>query len=236
MLDYSLVENLLTPAPDDYMAQTANVRSYTNDEIADRILKTGAGLTKSDILSVLQAQNEVICDIIAEGDAVNTPLFNAQPSISGVFDGAGDSFDSSRHQIKINLSAGTALRQSIGKVRTKKITVADVVPIINEVKDMVTGSVNEQLKRNSVVQITGGRLKFFPEDAENGVFLVNYHTGVFTKLDVVIENKPARIMAMIPQSQATGTYFIEIRTTFTTGTRPSKSLKTGRFYKTITIL
>ena len=115
MLDYTLIENLLTPVPDDYMAQTTNVRSYTNDEIADRILKTGAGLTKSDILSVLQAQNEVICDIIAEGDAVNTPLFNTQPSISGVFTSASDSFDPSRHRVKINLSAGKALREALPK-------------------------------------------------------------------------------------------------------------------------
>lgn len=31
MLKYSLRENLLTPAPDDYMAQAADVRSYTLD-------------------------------------------------------------------------------------------------------------------------------------------------------------------------------------------------------------
>jgi len=105
MLDYSLVENLLTATPDDCMAQTTNVRSYTDNEISDLILSSGAGLTKSDILSVLQAEKEVVCRIIADGGAVNTPLFNAQPSIMGVFNGAGDTFDPSRHKVKINLSA-----------------------------------------------------------------------------------------------------------------------------------
>ena len=236
MLDYTLIENLLTPAPDDYMAQTANVRSYTNDEIADRIMKTGAGLTRSDILSVLQAQNEVICDIIAEGDAVNTPLFNTQPSISGVFDSASDSFDSSRHRVKINLSAGKALRDAVTKVRTKKVQVADAAPIITEVKDMVTGSVNDQLTKNTVVQITGGRLKFLSEEADNGVFLVNADNAVFRRMEVVLENKPARLMVMIPQNMQVGTYYLEVRTTFSNSVKPTKTLKVSRFNKILTIV
>ena len=236
MLDYSLVENILTPVPDDYMAQTTGVRSYTDDEIADRIMKTGAGLTKSDILSVLQAQKEVICDIIAEGDAVNTPLFNTQPSISGVFTSASDSFDSSRHRVKINLSAGKALRDAVTKVRTKKVQVADVIPIINEVKDMISGSVNDQLTKGSVVQITGGRLKFLPEEEDNGIFLINADNGAGGRLDVVLENKPARLMAMIPQGVPAGNYYLEVRTTYSTNLNPSKTLKVSRFQRTLTVV
>ena len=235
MLDYTLIENLLTPAPDDYMAQTTNVRSYTNEEIADRIMKTGAGLTRSDILSVLQAQNEVICDIVAEGDAINTPLFNAQPSISGVFDSASDSFNPSRHQVKINLSAGKSLRDAISKVKTKKVQVAEVAPILNEVKDIVSGTVNDRLSKNSVVEITGARLKFLPEVATNGIFLV-MSNGTETKLTTVIDNKPARLMAMIPAAQATGVYSLEVRTTYSGNEKPSKTLKIGRFYKRLPLV
>jgi len=45
MLEYHLVENLLTTAADDYMAQVVNIRSYTNEEIADLMLKRGSLLT-----------------------------------------------------------------------------------------------------------------------------------------------------------------------------------------------
>ena len=41
MLKYSLRENLLTPAPDDYMAQVTDVRSYTLDEIIDLMMDRG---------------------------------------------------------------------------------------------------------------------------------------------------------------------------------------------------
>ncbi|GHV63067.1 hypothetical protein FACS1894195_5280 [Bacteroidia bacterium] len=48
MLDYNLVENLLTPTPDDAMAQVVNVRSYGEDEIATLMLKRGTLLTKGE--------------------------------------------------------------------------------------------------------------------------------------------------------------------------------------------
>ena len=47
MLKYCLRENLLTPAPDDYMAQAADVRSYTLDEIIDLMMEKGTTLTRA---------------------------------------------------------------------------------------------------------------------------------------------------------------------------------------------
>ena len=235
MLDYNLVENLLTAAQDDYMASTANVRSYTNEEIAELIMGSGAGLTKSDILSVLQAEKEVICKIIADGGAINTPLFNAQPSIAGVFDGVSDAFDPSRHKVKINLLAGTEIRKAIAKVKTKKVNVAEVAPIINEVKDIASGSVNEMLTKDSVVQITGARLKFLPEDPTNGIFFIHVETGKEFRLETIAENKPARLMAMLTSLHLNGEFYLEVRTTYSTNPKPSKTLKIGRFRKVLNI-
>lgn len=45
MLKYALRENLLTPAPDKYMAQTADVRSYTLDEIISLMMEKGSSVT-----------------------------------------------------------------------------------------------------------------------------------------------------------------------------------------------
>lgn len=39
MLKYALRENLLTPEPDDYMAQTVDARSYSGEEIVELMLK-----------------------------------------------------------------------------------------------------------------------------------------------------------------------------------------------------
>ena len=42
MLKYSLRENLLTPAPDDYMAQVTDTRSYSLEEIIDLMMDKGS--------------------------------------------------------------------------------------------------------------------------------------------------------------------------------------------------
>jgi hypothetical protein len=85
MLEYTLEENHLTDEAGDYRAQVINVTSYTSGELADRIMKIGAGLTRSDVASVLEAAKQVIADIIADGGAVHFELFNAFPSIQGIF-------------------------------------------------------------------------------------------------------------------------------------------------------
>ena len=91
MLNYSLLENLLTPAANAFMAQPVNVRSYGMAEIAKRILARNPGLGLSQLNAALEEFVGEVCIIIEDGGAINTPLFNTQPSIAGVFQGATDS-------------------------------------------------------------------------------------------------------------------------------------------------
>jgi hypothetical protein len=55
-------------------AKTVNVVSRNQAAVIDRILKTGAGLTRSDVLSVFEAQKQVVCDILAEGESITTDI------------------------------------------------------------------------------------------------------------------------------------------------------------------
>lgn len=112
MLKYSLRENLLTPEPDDCMAQAVDVRSYPQDEIIGLIMKRGTTLTKADVSAVLQVFSEVVCELTADGSAVNTPLFSTSFSVSGVFSGMADSFDRARHTVSVNVNAGPAFAGS----------------------------------------------------------------------------------------------------------------------------
>jgi hypothetical protein len=234
MLDYHLVENLMTAAQDDCMAQVVNVRSYTNEEIAELMLKRGTLLTKADILAVLEVYREVILDLIEEGSAINTPLFHVSPSISGVFDGAGDSYDETRHHTHANINPGVDVREAVKKIKTRKVQVADPIPYIVEVKDVVSGSVNDKLTPGGVMQLRGSRLKFVETNPLNGVFLL-LEIGGETNLPVIVENKPGRLIVMLPAYLAPGSYTLEVRTTFSHGNKESKQLKTGRFIKILTV-
>ncbi|UTC68125.1 MULTISPECIES: DNA-binding domain-containing protein [unclassified Treponema] len=233
MLKYSLRENLLTPAPDDYMAQAQDVRSYTLDEIIDLMMDKGTTLTRADIAATLQVYGEVCAALIADGSAVNTPLMNTSLSISGTFNGAADSFDKKRHTVHLNLSAGTLLKEAVGKIKCEKVEAADTNPYITEVTDIVSGKVNEVLTAGGVVQLVGSRLKFDPKDTAQGIFFVP-ETGEAVRAAVIAENKPARLMAIIPADLPAGSWYIEVRTKYANATKQLKTLKSGRFGKALT--
>ena len=234
MLKYCLRENLLTPAPDDYMAQAADVRSYTLDEIIDLMMEKGTTLTRADVAATLQVYGEVVSAIIKDGSAVNTPLMNTSMSISGVFDGANDSFDKKRHTVNLNITAGTLLRDVLPKIKCEKTEGTSTDPYITEVTDVVSGKVNEVLTKGGVVQLVGSRLKFDAKDAAQGIFFVP-ETGEAVRATVIAENKPARLMAIIPAGLKAGTYYIEVRTKIDMGGKKLKTLKTGRFAKPLTV-
>ena len=234
MLKYALRENLLTAAPDDFMAQVQDVRSYTLDEIIDAMMQKGSTLTRADVAAVLQIYGEVCASIIADGSALNTPLMNTSLSISGVFNGANDAFDKKRHTVNLNITAGTALKAALGKIKCEKTGTTSTDPYISEVKDIVSGAVNAELTKGGVVQVTGSRLKFDAKDTAQGIFFVP-ETGAPVRAAVIAENKPARLMAIIPADLAAGTYYIEVRTKYANATKQLKTLKVGRFAKPLTI-
>nr|WP_180485630.1 DNA-binding domain-containing protein [Treponema socranskii] len=234
MLKYALRENLLTPAPDNYMAQVADVRSYTLDEIINLMMEKGSSVTRADAAAVLQVYGEVCALLVANGAALNTPLMNASMSISGVFDGANDSFDRRRHAVNLNMTAGTLLRDALASVKCEKTQIASIDPYITEVKDVVSDTVNSALTKGGIVQITGSRLKFDAKDETQGIFFVP-ETGAPVRATVVAENKPARLTALIPQTLDAGIRYIEIRTKLLDNNKSLKTMKTGRFAKPLTV-
>ena len=230
MLKYALRENLLTPQPNDYMAQVTDSRSYNLEQIIDKMIERGSTLTKADITAAMQVYTETVCSLLEEGLQINTPLINTSMSISGVFEGATDSFDASRHTVNINITPGTKLKETLAKVKTQKVEAASTDPFVTEVKDIVSGVVNECLTAGGILQAAGSRLKFDNTDEAQGVFLVP-ETGNAVRCNIVAENKPARIMAMIPADITAGTYYLEIRSKLDSSGKATKNLKVGRFNK-----
>ncbi|MDR3329112.1 MAG: DUF4469 domain-containing protein [Prevotellaceae bacterium] len=234
MLDYTLVENLLTESPDDFTAHPVNVHTFTYSEIADGILKLNVGIGKPEVLSMLEAYEEVIAGIVAGGGAVSTRLFHAHPSVAGVFNTASDSYDPARHHLKINLTPGLALREALAKVKTKKVQVPEATPLLVEVRDVASGAVNDHLTLGGILQISGSRLKFTASDPANGVFLIPLRNPE-VRLTQVSDNKPARITALLPATLAAGEYYLEVRTTYMNNMKAAKTLKVGRFHKVLTV-
>jgi hypothetical protein len=218
-LNYGLSENKLTERPDDWSAITYPVASLDKEAVITRILSKGTTLTRTDVLAVLNALEEVVAEGSEQGYVFNLPLFNTSFSISGVFDSPLDSFDPSRHKLNINLTKGVRLREAEKRVKLEKTNIATPLPQIQEVKDSVSGTVNECLTARGVVEVRGYNLKIEGDDPSCGLWFVN-QDGTETKAEVIIENKPTRILAMIPDlSVGTGTFQVKVVSQFSGGGR-----------------
>ena len=230
-IKYGLRENLLTADPDDCMAQVVDARSYSQEDIAAEMIKRGSSLTAADIAAYQKLEAEVYADIIANGGNVNTPLINTSFSITGVFTNQTDSFDKSRHAIKLNVNAGSALREAASKATVQKVETASTDPYITGVTDKVTGD-SATIKAGSVMEVTGSRLKFDAADGEQGVFAITSADEI--RCATVIENKPARLLVLLPSDIAAGEFSVEVRTRRTADSKTVKTLKKGGYNKVLT--
>jgi len=232
MLQYSLTENLLTDDPNDYTALVQPLGTYDKEAIITEMLRRGTLLTRTDILAVLNGFEETVRDITHDGGTVNTPLFNTSFSISGVFDGALDTFDGNRHKLNVNLSKGMVMRDAESQVAIEKTGTVIPQPTILEVKDSVSGKVNEQLTPGGVVELMGVNIKIVGENADCGLWFVPA-SGDAVKANVIVQNKPSSLIAMIPNLSA-GSYTIKEVTQYS-GSNLLKSPKTSFFIKALTV-
>lgn len=232
MIKYALRENLLTAEPDDYMAQVTDSQVFTMDDIIDRMAKRGTTVTRTDLVAIMTLYKEECAAIIGEGGQLNTPLINTQASITGVFNGADDTFDKSRHVLKLNITAGTALKEAISNAKLTKVEGSNTDPYISSVKDKITGSASE-IKAGSVMELTGSRLKFDAGDIEQGVFVIAGDKSEI-RCASVVENKPARIIVLLDAGVPAGEFSLELRTKINSSSHKLKALKTGRFRKVLT--
>lgn len=234
MLKYALRKNSLSAEENDFVAQVTDSRSYSQNEIIDLMADKGSTVTRADMAAVLKLNEEVMCKIIADGGCINTPLFNSILSISGLFKNPYDSFDHNRNAIHIRFTPGVLLKEVLRKIKLEKVEASHTEPIITQITDVVSGSVNSFLTRGGVVRITGNRLKFDAADPEQGIFIVS-ETDATIRCDAVAENKPKSVVVMIPQEVEEGNCHIEIRLRNISNGRPSKHLRISRFEKPLVL-
>ncbi len=212
MINYILVENHLTSDPDDYMARVISSETADDKMLVDDILGSGSTVTHPDILAVLNAYYTSIIKRLLAGQRVVTPVANFGVSISGRFESQEDSFDSSRHIVQGNVSPGTDLRNGMrdhSQVAKGEGRITDPNPTTYE--DYSSESKNSVLTPDKPGQLTGHRLKVDAADPQQGVFFVAAD-GAETRATMLMRNKPADLMFMVPAGLASGDYEIEVRT------------------------
>ena len=237
MVKYYLTENLLTERPNDYTAVAVAMTSLDKEGLITEIMDKGSTLTRTDVVAVFNAMEEVIRKASLNGISINLSLFNTSFSISGVFEGTEDMFDENRHKFNINVTKGVLLREAEKNTKCEK-THAPAAPLqIREVKDTISGKVNECLTARGVVEVRGYNIKIEGEDPACGLWFVA-ENGATAKAEAFVENKPSKVFAIIPNlDAANGAYKVKIVTQSSGG--GGVLLKTARIFmfpKNLTII
>jgi len=99
----------------------------------------------------------------------------------------------------------------------------------------VSGKVNETLTAGGVIEVRGYNLRIEGDDPSCGLWLVG-DNGQEVKATVIIENKPSKIIAMIPALNIGGGFCnVKVVTQHTGGGTLLKTPKTFVYPKPLTV-
>lgn len=225
---YSLVDNKLTPDPNDYRAQVEHSRSVGLEEIAAAIARPGSTVTKAEILAFMKEFSQEVIRQLLLGNRVVLDLFIASLSLEGVFNGRDDAFDPARHNGRIKLTPNTRLRKAERDLVFEAVRATVSGPVIDQLRDFKTKTTNGTLTGGGTARLRGSLLKVDLADPQQGVFLVAAN-GTATRVDELHDNLPAEFLFTVPEGLAAGTYQLEVRTRYRSGSE----LKTAKMPVTL---
>lgn len=228
-ITYRLVDNRLTPDPDDRYAQVTSTRTVGVDEVADRIAGSGSTLTRVDAVSVLESLETVIESFLTEGAAVTLPFANFRVGIQGVFASDDAPFDPAQHVVLPRVQPGASLRRAFrAGVPVERVAPTRPAPAVLHYVDHNTGETDGPLTPGGMGELSGSRLAFDAAVTEEGVFFVAEADGAATRVEVVGQNTPRRLLVLVP-ALAAGDYHVEVRAAF------GSEVRTGRLDAVLTV-
>jgi hypothetical protein len=210
-LQFYLVPNQITDSDNDFRAVSKSTQNYTIEDVYDLMTRQGSTITKAEALAAFEEIVQGIISLVKEGNSVVTPLVNIGSRVAGVFNGDDDSFDKSRHSIRITVNPGSRLRKVSEMISVSKVASVERQPSPLHFIDSSSDSQDDIVTPTGGARITGSLLKHDPEDPEQGIFFVNSSDGSEVRVDSsLLRNKPGELIFINPELPA-GEYRLEIR-------------------------
>ena len=213
-IQYHLTNLYITGSSD----KSGNVDSrgkLDENDIINKMLKRGTGLTKQEILGVIDLYTDVVSDQVQTGFNVNTRLTNFRPSMKGVFSSATDPFDPERHFFRASITEGIDLKKKMRAATGERLTASTPKPTIIEYKDHGSSKKDKILTPGSIGEIKGDHLKFDQSKDAEGIFFINTKDSVTTRAQVLSLHTESRLMFLVPDVLTAGNYKLEVRSAYT---------------------
>jgi hypothetical protein len=161
MIEYVLEDNILTKKdPNDRYARVVNVRSFSEEEIAEEIADSNVGISKAEALAMAETRARIILKRIARGDSANLRLLNMHFSIPGVFK-EGEYPTEAAVRITPSKELDAAARKNSLRHVEPSVTLK-----VDYVEDVISGTTNEFITRGGNVKIFGHNLKIVEKQPE----------------------------------------------------------------------
>ena len=213
-IQYYLVENHLTPDPNDYNGVVQPLGTLSEEDIIREIIADGSvKLSAGDLHLALETFHRKVQSRVTDGFNVVTPHVQYRSVMTGTFRGKDDGFDASRHAIGTVAVAGKAWATAYKGGSLKKVEAPGRTPLIEVVSDYGSNTRDAHLTPGNVVRVLGQRLKIYDmADVQQGVFLVPDGGGAAVRVTEVFVNMPKELMFRVPPTLPAGSWSLEVRT------------------------
>jgi hypothetical protein len=215
-LEYFLIDNPITPDPNDRRAVPKITRFYTMEDVYDQMVSRGSTVTRGEGLSTIEEFILAITTLLKDGGAINTPLIRIAPTITGVFTSDDDAFDRSRHAVNLRITAGERLRGLSDDIPVEKVPASRNMPTLNHFEDTFSKTQDDIMTPGKTGKITGSNLKFTETEMDQGIFFIKTTDGSVTRVtENLARNKPGELIFAIPDTLTAGSYRVEVRALLT---------------------
>lgn len=221
MIKYALFLNKLTPEPLDCAARVVDVPAFGLDDIVKIATQEGKTMTEEEMYAAYSSIEKAMTDIISQGGSVQLSILSTSFTISGVFENDQEVFTEGKHQLNLKMQPGDGLVTAARKNHLKRVKAKEYAPEPTRLEDIASGTVNELLSPGNMACLKGTDLKFDPEQADEGLYVVS-DRGPAMKVEQLARNMPGELVFLVPAKMSKGSYWLEVRN------RSYQTLSTGR--------
>ena len=229
-IKYSLSENSLVTASKVYKATVHPVQNIQEDDIYERMSKSGSTLSKGEIQACMQLYHHTLEEYLKEGCYVNTRLGNYRPGIKGNFDSPSENFTPAKHRKHVSISANSGMEEAIQEAHVERVAADVVAPQPTELLDSKSNTLNSKLTPANMARLTGTRLQFNAADNAEGIFFIAAD-NTETRVTDILDSTNTRVSFLVPASLTSGSYQLEVRAAYT----QNNEIRTGVLPAVLTV-
>ena len=215
---YYLVDNTVTPAPDDRIAKVKSKKTKGIEDLAERIVQTRTEYRKDTLINIFGMMNEAKLEFLAQGDKVNDGVTLLEPAITGNF--LDDTnFTEGKNSCVINSRVTNNVHKMLQQVKGtyNGLTLDNGGAIIEGITDVTTGTLNGMVTPGKNIIITGKKIRVvseFGDTVENCITYTNLSTLAITEQEEpLVVNDPSKIILQLPELDP-GQYSLTIKTLY----------------------